>query len=296
VKIGVCSANSGPYTTRAALAELARLAESFGIDSIWVSDHVVVPDPPAPPSRMDPEDPILDPVASLAFLAGLTGTVRLASGVIVLPLREPVVLAKQLATVDALSGGRLIVGIGVGYIPREFESVGVPFAGRGVRLEEYLRALRAVWGDGRASFVGRTVAFDGIRARPRPIQLPGPPIVMGGYAPAVMRRTIRDANGWFGWGLDLEATAARLDGLRETASRVPRPAELGELEITITPPGDVDPATARRYAALGVHRLNLQLPGAVAPSGLERWFDDVVAPLVDGARSLERFAHGKEQR
>jgi probable F420-dependent oxidoreductase len=282
VRVGVCSANSGPYTTRASLAELAGLAESFGIESIWVSDHVVVPDPRQPPSGMEPEDPILDPVVALAFLAGRTETVRLASGVIVLPLREPLVLAKQLASLDVLSGGRLVVGVAVGYVEREFESVGVPFAERGARTEEYLAAIRAVWAEGRSSFRGTTVSFDGVRARPRPIQRPAPPIVMGGYAPAVMRRAVRDADGWYGWGLDLDATASRLETLRATAAREPRRDGLGPLEITITPPGPVDADVARRYADLGVDRLNLQLPWAAGPGELGRFFADVVGPLLAG--------------
>jgi probable F420-dependent oxidoreductase len=296
VRVGVCSANAGPYSTRDALAELARLAESFGIESIWVSDHVVVPDPREPPSRMDPEDPILDPVAALAFLAARTESVRLGSGVIVLPLREPLVLAKQLATVDVLSGGRLIVGLGVGYIPREFQSVGASFHDRGRRAEEYLAAMRTIWGEGRASFDGEAVSFEGVRARPRPIQRPGPPIVMGGSAPTVMRRAVREAHGWYGWGFDLDATAARLEALRAAAASVRRPKDLGRLEITITPPGDIGHETAKGYADLGVDRLNLQLPWALAPSDLEGWFGDVVAPLLEAAHPRSPAAHGKENR
>ena len=104
---------------------------------------------------------------------------------------------------------------------------------------------------------------------------------MGGYAPPVMRRTIRDADGWFGWGMDLDATARRLEILEETASRVPRREGLGPLEITITPPGDVGVATAARYAALGVDRLNLQLPWEAIQDDLDAYFDGVVRPLVE---------------
>jgi probable F420-dependent oxidoreductase len=285
VKVGVCSANSGPYATRHLLAELARLAESIEIESIWVSDHVVVPDPRRPPSRMDPEDPILDPVAALAFLAGRTESARLGSGVIVLPLREPVVLAKQLATVDVLSGGRLIVGVGVGYVDAEFEAVGVPFEGRGVRTEEYVAAIRALWRDEPAAFDGEFVSFAGVRASPSPLQRPAPPIVMGGYAPAVMRRTIAEADGWYGWGLDLDATADRLRILRETASRVQRRAGLAPLEVTVTPVDAVTPQTALRYMALGVDRLNLQLPWIATTADVVRFFEETVAPVLDAVRT-----------
>jgi probable F420-dependent oxidoreductase len=280
VEIGVCSANSGPYTSRSMLRTLAEAAESRRVGSIWVSEHLVLADPRTPPSPMDPNDPILDPITSLAFLAGLTETVRLGTGVVVLPLRRPLVLAKELATIDVLSGGRLIFGIGVGYVEAEFRAIGVPFQDRGARLEEYLEAIRAIWTAERPRLDGRFVSFDGVQARPRPIQWPRPPIVMGGYAPVVMRRTIRMADGWYGWGLDLDATARRISILRETAEREPRGDGLGPLEITVTPPGDVDRATAERYAALGVARLNLMLPWGRDEAGLIRFFDEIVEPLV----------------
>ena len=142
MKIGVCSANSGPYATPARLRSVAELCEATGVESIWVSEHLVLSDPRTPPSPMDPEDPILDPVTSLAFLAGITSSVRLGTGVIVLPLRNPLVLAKALATVDVVSQGRLIVGLGAGYVEREFAAIGVPFTDRGARFEEYLAAMQ----------------------------------------------------------------------------------------------------------------------------------------------------------
>ncbi len=281
MKIGVCSANSGPYTTREMLTCLSEAAEAVGIDSIWVSEHLVLADPREPPSPMDPEDPILDPVTALAFLAGRTRTVRLGTGIVVLPLRNPLILAKELATVDVLSGGRLILGVGVGYVEREFEALGMPFSDRGARLEECLAAIRAIWTEDHPAYAGRIVSFGGVQAHPRPLQRPHPPIVMGGYAPAVMRRTIREADGWYGWGLDLEATARRLEILRETAARVPRGEGLGPLEITITPPSDVEVATAERYAELGIHRLNLMLPWDSGGTELNRFFEGVIGPLID---------------
>lgn len=266
------------------LLRLAELAESTGLDSIWVSEHLVLADPRRPPSPMDPTDPILDPVTTLAFLAARTDTVQLGTGVVVLPLRNPLILAKALATVDVLSKGRLIFGIGVGYVQREFEALGVPFAARGARLEEYLRAIRAIWTEDKPAYEGRMVSVNGVQARPRPLRRPHPPIVMGGYAPAVMRRTIRDADGWYGWGLDLETTARRLQILRETAAKMHRRPQLGELEITITPPGDVDVPAAQRYADLGVHRLNLKLPWSIRQSQLPAYFKRVIEPLVASQR------------
>src|SRR5262245_59755663 len=147
---------------------LARLAESMGIESIWVSEHLVLTDPRRPPSPMDPEDPILDRVTALAFLAARTDSVRLGTGIIVLPHRNPLILAKELATVDVLSQGRLIFGIGVGYVRREFEALGTPFAGRGTRLEEFLAAMRAIWTQDHPAYLGPTISFEGVQAYPHP--------------------------------------------------------------------------------------------------------------------------------
>ncbi len=263
------------------LGVLAEAVEAAGVESVWVSEHVVLVDPRQPPSPMDPTDLILDPVAALAFLAGRTSSVRLRTGVIVLPLRNPLVLAKELATVDVLSGGRLIFGVGAGYIKREFGAVGVPFGDRGARIEEYLAAIRAIWTQDHPAYAGRTVSFEGVQAYPRPLQQPHPPVVMGGYAPAVMRRASREANGWYGWGLDLEQTARYKTILAATASRVARREGLGQLEITITPPNDVDVATAAKYAELGVHRLNLMLPWQAREAELAAFFERVVRPLAE---------------
>jgi len=281
MKIGLCSVNSGPYTTRATLDSVAEMAEGSGVESVWVSEHPVLADPQQPPSPMDPADPILDPVATLAFLAGRTSSVRLGSGVIVLPFRNPLVLAKELATVDVLSGGRLIFGIGVGYVNQEFEALGVPLAGRGARTEDYLAAMRAIWTQPHPGYQGELFSFGGVQANPRPLQRPHPPVVVGGYAPAVLRRTVHDADGWYGWGLSTRQTARYIALLRDAGDAVGRRDDLGPLEITITPPDDVDVATAADYADLGVDRLNLALPWEPPEGGLESFFAQVVQPLVD---------------
>ena len=229
----------GTYTTRIMLISLGELAEDVGIESIWVSEHLVVADPKVVPSKMDPEERSFDPVTALAFLAGRTGTVLLGTGVVVLPLRNPLILAKELATIDVLSGGRLLFGVGVGYVWQEFEALGVPFAGREERIEEYLGAIRSIWSDDHPSYAGRTVSFTGIQAHPRPLQRPGPPIVMGGYAPPVLRRAVREADGWFGWGLDPDETVRYRDLLRR-----PRPGCRGATDSVPSRSRSHPPATS----------------------------------------------------
>ena len=195
---------------------------------------------------------------AVSYLAAVTATVRLGFGVIVLPQRQPVLLARQLSSIDILSRGRLIAGFGVGYVKPELRALGVEMAERGARADEYLAAMRVLWTDPAPSFSGRFVAFSGVYQRPPPVQRPHPPIVIGGHSAAAYRRAVTTADGWYGVYLDPDQAARALSELRQVAARCERPARLSDLEITITPPGRVDAATARQYADIGVHRLVLQ--------------------------------------
>jgi alkanesulfonate monooxygenase SsuD/methylene tetrahydromethanopterin reductase-like flavin-dependent oxidoreductase (luciferase family) len=159
--------------------------------------------------------------------------------------------------VDVLSNGRLIFGIGVGYVPAELEALGASMADRGARTDEYLAAIRAVWDERAPAFSGQYVGWSDLMQRPLPIQRPGPSVVVGGRSAAAYRRALRLANGFFGHNWTLEDTASVLEEIRELSRQVERPAELGELEITITPREEIDVDVARRYADLGVHRLAL---------------------------------------
>jgi probable F420-dependent oxidoreductase len=215
----------------------------------------VLPDPQVPPSPSPPETPFLDPAVSLAFIAAQTKSIRLGTGIIILPQRNPLVLAKELATVDVLSKGRLIFGLGIGYLKPEFDALGIPFEEKGPRAMEYLDAMLAVWTQGHPSFQGKFAAFSGIQSLPRPIQKPHPPIVIGGMSPQAFRRAVTRANGWYGFALDVDAAQANVTALREAQSRYERAPELGPLEISVTPRGRIDKETVRRFADLGVHRL-----------------------------------------
>lgn len=283
MRYGLFSMNSGPCAEPAAMARVARAAEDAGFDSLWVGEHVVLPDPRVPPSPMNPEDPILDPVVALTYLAAQTRTVRLGTGIIILPQRNPLVLAKELASLDVLSGGRLIVGVGVGYLEPEFRALGAPFEERGPRTVEYLEAMRAIWSEDQPAYHGRFADFAGVQARPRPIQLPTPPLVMGGHSPAAYRRAVEHAHGWYGFALDPERTAASLAGLRRAADRYNRPAHLGELEISVTPRSEVDRETAERYAQLGVHRLILMPIRRPTADTVEALVEEAATALIGRA-------------
>lgn len=257
------------------LARRARDAESAGFESLWVGDHVALPiDAPDPP-----DEPRLELLTCLTYLAAVTRRVRLATGVAVLPMRHPVLLSKQLSSLDVLSGGRLIVGIGVGHVTAELAALGATLDERGARTDEYLAAMRALWGEPTPSFSGNFVSFSGVLSRPRPAQRPHPPIVCGGHAPSSYRRAIQQANGWYGWDLDPAETAVALAALASAASRYERPAELGELEITITPPRHFDADMARRYAEVGVHRLVLE-PQTSLGTAMDDLIEDVGNNLI----------------
>ena len=258
LKFGLFGLHRGANADPETLARRARLAEDAGFESLWLGDHVTLPYGARTEPKLPADQPRLEVVVALGYLAALTSRVCLGLGVIVLPQRQPVLLAKQLTTVDVLSGGRLIFGIGVGYLEPELQALGANLSDRGARTDEYLAAIRAIWHQDAPSFDGRFVQFNEVMQRPLPLQQPHPPIVVGGSSPPAYRRAILSANGFYGSNYDLRRTADVLDEIRRLAGTLERPADLGELEITVTPTEQIDLDLARRYADLGVHRLLLQ--------------------------------------
>jgi probable F420-dependent oxidoreductase len=275
MKFGLYGLHKGSSTEPETLQRQARLAEDTGFESLWVGDHVALPFGADNP----PDEPRLEAVVALSHLAAVTSRVRLAFGLIVLPQRQPVLMAKQISSIDVLSNGRLIVGIGVGYEELELRAMGASLADRGARTDEYLAAMRALWDEPTPRFEGRFVSFSDVIERPRPLQQPHPPIVIGGHSPAAYRRAIQSGNGWYGWELNTEQTAQALSDLNEEASRHERPADLGELEITITPPGTPDLDTTRRYAELGVHRLAVE-PATTQGEAMDELISEVGETLI----------------
>ena len=255
MRLGFFGINIGACADPAGATAVAQAAEECGYDSVWTGEHVVLPDPQAPPSPSPPDSPFLDPAVALAYVAAGTRTIKLATGIIILPQRNPAVLAKEMASVDVVSGGRLIFGIGIGYLKPEFDALGIPFDRKGARSDDYLAAILALWTQPQPSHRGEFVSFAGIQAMPRPVQRPHPPIVVGGGSPQAFRRALRHGNGWYGFARSLATTAEALAAIRDARAAVDRPPALGDLEITITPTETLDRDTVRRYEDLGVHRL-----------------------------------------
>jgi probable F420-dependent oxidoreductase len=272
MKFGLHSVNLHTCSYPDAAARLARAAEAAGFESLWTADHIVLPDPPLPGRPMAPDMRLLDPIVSLTFLAAHTSRIRLATGVIILPQRQAVVLAKQLASLDVLSNGRLVFGLGVGWCEPEMRASGAPFNERGRVADDYLAAMRAVWTQPKPAHHGKYVSFDGVQAMPRPVQTPIP-IVVGGRTPPAYRRAVTQGQGWYGFGMDVEEARKSIAALGDAGKKSQRAAELGKLEISITPPGfDIpDKKLQDSYAAAGVDRLILRPRPEMDAAALERF-------------------------
>jgi probable F420-dependent oxidoreductase len=253
------------------MIEVGVAAEDLGFESLWVGEHVALPEPRTEASPLAASTLLHDPLIALTYLAARTTRVRLGTGILILPLRNPAVLAKQIASLDVLSGGRVELGIGVGGLPEELAAVGVRMAERGARADEYLDAIRALWTMDKPHFEGRTVTIRDVDAHPRPVQDPVP-ILVGGHSPAALRRAVLRGQGWYGFGLEVAAAARLIDDLRELEGRLGRPAALGPLEITLTPP--LRSTERDAYADLGVDRLVMVPSNSLDRDGLLRWLEE----------------------
>jgi probable F420-dependent oxidoreductase len=272
------AAASDPVLAR----DLAVLAEGLGYDSLWVGDHPILPSPPRPESPFPAGYAFSAPFLTLAFLAGHTRRTLLATGVVLVPQRHPVHLAKEVATLDRLSGGRVVFGIGVGYLPEEFRAVGVPMAGRGRRTDEYLAAMQALWQGDAPSFHGDFVAFDGIDALPAPTRPAGPPIVVGGHSDAALARAAGLGEGWLGWSLRPDQAGRKVDRLRTFG----RPAGRGAVEVSVMPSERLGPSTVAAYASAGVDRL-VVIPSPSMDASRLLQFVERNAPAEVGATAAD---------
>ena len=236
------------------LVGLIRQAERLGYTSWWVGEHVVLPTNTASPP-MSPLDPILDPLVHLAFVAAVSERLELGTGIVILPQRNPLVLAKQAASLDVLSGGRLHLGVASGYLEPEMTAVGVPMADRGRRTDEYIDAMNALWTQEAPEYRGKYVSFGNVDAHPRPVG--GPRVHVGGHSPAAFRRAVSRGHGWIGNGSSPGDLERHLKGIAQAAEEVERPGWLGELEITFMPvdPVEITERDAKEYRDMGVGRL-----------------------------------------
>ena len=286
MKFGLRYCNTGRYVDPARAVELVQAAEAAGFESIWTVEHTVVPAgyrsayPYSTDGKMAggiDDFPLPDPLIWMAYVAAATTKIKLATGILILPQHNPVVAAKQIATLDVMSRGRVLLGIGVGWLKEEFEAIGVSFDDRGERTDEYVQALRALWTEEKPTFSGNHVSFAGAYCRPQPVN-GTVPIIVGGHSHAAARRAGRLGDGFFparGASAELIDLARRA---AEQADRDPR-----KLEITTSAP--VSNNEIPELAARGIHRLLVPvapMPGMAAVSTIE--------DVLKWRTTIERFA------
>jgi probable F420-dependent oxidoreductase len=248
-----------PLETGEYAAAFGRLVEEMGLESVWTVEHHVMcvdyesvyPYDPSGRSPFSAQAIQPDPLIWLSYVAAATRRLRLATGILILPFRNPVILAKTLASLDRLSGGRVLLGTGVGWVREEAEALGVDFAKRGRRNDEYVEVMRTLWREPVASFHGEFVDFEGVVSEPRPVQEGGVPIIVGGHSEAAARRAGRLGDGFYPLGVGPE----RLASLRAVMDESAREHGRDPSRIEITCVGMPTVESAEFYASLGVHRM-----------------------------------------
>lgn len=261
----------------ASAMEVCRTAEAVGFESLWGGEHVILP------SRIDskypytadgkipaqPDTPIPDPLIWLAFAAAAAPTMRLGTCILIVPQRNPLVLAKELATLDQLSGGRVELGLGVGWLKEEFDALGVPWERRGARNDEYIAAMRALWAGPHAEFHGEFVDFEPVTCSPRPVQA-SIPILVGGDTEAAINRAVRLADGYFPGEGNIERLASLIRRVRQAAEDAGRDPDSIEINAMFGAQMADPIGGAEQLAAIGVTRAMVPAFFFAGPGGMDR--------------------------
>jgi probable F420-dependent oxidoreductase len=275
-------------TQPSSLAAVARKAEELDFESLWIPEHIILPityKSPYPYSssgRMPapPETPLHDPMLALAFVAGITSKVKLATGIYVLPIRNPFTTAKAVASLDVLSGGRFIFGVGIGWLEEEFGAVGMNFKDRAMRTREYVELMKELFTRNDPVYKGKSVSIEGFRFMPKPVQKPHPPFVFGGHAEPSLKRAARLGDGWYGIAESIAEMRGVIERLRGHEAALNRRTPL---ELTISPrlgePLGVE--HVRQFADMGVARIILGAGPATRDqiAAMERLRADVMDKL-----------------
>jgi probable F420-dependent oxidoreductase len=288
MKFGIWIPNCRHLATPEIICSTAVRAEELGYDSVWVSDHVVVPD--ANLERFGAA--VYDPLITLAVAAGATKRVQLGTTVLIVPYRNPVVTAKMVSSLDALSGGRVVLGIGAGWVEEESSMLGVPFAERGPMTDEYMAAMRELWTSPAPSFNGKYTQFDRLHFEPKPVQKPHPPIWVGGHARASLRRAAEIGAAWHPINRsadEIRAGCVELKQLCQVRGRAKPPAVTLRNDVFVLRPGQTIPPPVHGGSVVGGE------PAALADqireleaAGVEHLVLEFLAP--DGADLAQQMA------
>ena len=298
MKVGLIFVNAGPFTEPATFKQLALGAEANGFESIWTVEHVVIPNgfkspyPYTSSGKLDlaGDVSLADPLLHLAYAASITTRIKFGTAVMILPQRSPLYVAKEVASLDRLSGGRMLLGIGSGWLAEEFAALQLDWKKRGLMTDEAIQSLRTLWRDDLSSFNGKYFNFTAVRSFPKPAQAGGVPILVGGHSPAAVRRAAKFGDGFFpavgelkglSWEIDAAAFARLRDllkSLKTECDKVGR--DYSKMEISVIGPADLD--VIRRLQDEGVSRVTIG-PPAFEPdalrSGLEKIHRDIIAKV-----------------
>ena len=282
MEIGIVTP-AGPHTSPEFLAEVGAITESRRFHSLWVPEHVIFFREHASryPYSADgriPGDPTgaMEPFVALTWLAAHTRTVRLGTGICLVPQRAPIYTAKQVADLDFLSGGRIDFGVGIGWLREEFEALGVPWLDRAARTRECIEVMKTLWCDEVSSFSGKFYQLPECLQNPKPVQRPHPPIHFGGESDGALRRVAELGQGWYGFQFEPDGLRERIGRLEALLAEAGR--RLSDIQISVAPPTrHVSRDDARRYADLGVDQLLLP----IAAGRIERF-----AAAADEAAAL----------
>lgn len=288
MKIGLIPVNVGVGSAKQIVA-VARKAEDVGIESVWTFEHVVVPVdyeskyPYSPNGKMgtSPETNFVDPLIALAAIATATSKLGLATGVNILSQANPLLLAKQAASLDFVSDGRFMLGVGIGWLKEEFDALGTPFERRGARFDDYIEAMKKVWSEDVVEHQSDFISWSGFKSYPLPVQKPHLPVIIGGTKGKAFERTAKYGDGWFAPTAGADQLAPMLDELKKACDAIGRdPATVEITAMWIDVAAGLD--ALRRYEDLGVSRLVVPvfaLGGGNPMDALDKLGEEVISQL-----------------
>jgi probable F420-dependent oxidoreductase len=276
MRIGLHALGIGPGADPGVIRAVARAADIAGFSTLWSGEHVVMVDRPDSPYPYAPDGKIavpsdadwLDPLVALSFMAATTTRIRLATGILLLPQHNPLLVAKQAASLDVLSRGRFLLGVGIGWSSEEFQALGVPFRGRARRTREFVEVMRTLWREDSASYEGEFVGFQEVRSYPKPVRDRRVPVVLGGNSDAALDRVVAYGDGWYGFNLSKVEIAERMDSLLARCRQSGRNVATLEIAVSLR---DGSPEDAVELAAMGVTELVVVDAPPADPGDADRW-------------------------
>lgn len=282
MRIGLHALGIGSGADPEVVAAVARSADAAGFSTLWSGEHIVMVDRPDAPYPYAPDGRIavpsdadwLDPFVTLSFAAAVTSSIRLATGVLLLPEHHPLLVAKQAASLDRLSRGRFALGIGIGWSSEEFAALGIPFQGRARRTREYVEVMRTVWSGSTASYDGEFVRFDQVRSYPKPHGGVAIPVVLGGNSDAALTRVAGYGDGWYGFNLAVDEVEARIDALEQCCRRQDRDVATVDIAVSTR---DGTPQDLEALEHWGVDELVVVASPPDRPDDAGDWVADLAA-------------------